>query len=68
MSANELTSKQAKKRKKKRLTDITPSWSNIADMVVPYQLVDEDEQVEGKSPANVEYSACIACTEMRWGG
>lgn len=68
MSANERTSEQVSKQAKKRLTDITPNWSNIAGVVGPYQLVDKDDQVGEETPTNKEYSACVACTEMRWSG
>jgi len=48
----------------RRLTDIAPDWSNIADVVVPYDPIDEDEQVCGENPASVEDSACVPCAEM----
>lgn len=60
--ASERASKQA------RLTDGTPSWSKIADVVMPYNPVDEDDQVAEENPTNVEDSASIACTKMGWGG
>ena len=63
-----LVSEQANEQAKNRLTDITPNWSNIADVVVPYQLVDEEDQVGGERPANKEYSASVACLEMQWAG
>ena len=50
-----------------RLTDITPHWSNIADVVVPYDPVDEDEQVGGENPADVEDSDCVPCAKI-YGG
>ena len=56
-----------KASEKKTLTDITPNWSNIAGVVVPYQLVDEGDQVAEENPTNVEYSASVACGELRWG-
>ena len=44
----------------KGLTEITPGWGNIADVVGPYQLVDEDDQIAEENPADVEYSPSIA--------
>ena len=72
LSAKERKSKQTSKHEsmkasEKTLTDITPNWSNIAGVVRPYQLVDEGDQVAEENPTNVEYSASVACSELRWG-
>jgi len=61
-----LSSEEAKQATE--LTDITPDWGNIADVVGPYQLIDEDEQIAEESPTDVEYSPSIAFAEMRRSG
>jgi len=38
-------SKRARENKGQRLTNITPKLGKIADVVVPYEPVDEDDQV-----------------------
>jgi hypothetical protein len=52
------------KEKKSRLTNITPKWGNIAVMIVPYQLVDEKDQVARGRPADKEDGAGVARAEM----
>ena len=56
-----------KASEKKTLTDITQNWSNIEGMVGPYQLVDKGDQVSEENPTYIEYSASVACSELRWG-
>ena len=37
-------------------------------MVVPYDSVDEDEQVGKEDPEDVEHSARVPCLDVRRGG
>jgi hypothetical protein len=49
------------------LTDVAPDGGNVAGVVVPYELVDEDERVAERGPGDVEDRARIPRLEMRGG-
>jgi len=50
------------------LTDIAPERGKIADVVVPYEPVDEDDRVADENPGDEEDGAGVAGAKMRGGG